>query len=74
MQGPRKRIAGVGRAAMSDYILVADEMGTPGTAPGTSNSFVFGGFVLSEDAVPGATNAWREITAEMCGPADVHLK
>jgi hypothetical protein len=56
------------------YVLVADEMGTPGMAPGTSNAFVFGGYVVGEDDVPTAANAWREIKSQMCGDADVELK
>ena len=59
---------------MSQYILVADEMGTPGMAPGTSNSFVFGGYVVNERDLSRVTEAWRSIKSEMCGSAEVELK
>ena len=59
---------------MSRYVFVADEMGTPGMAPGTSNSFVFGGYVVRERDVPRAVSAWRKIKTEMCGRTDVELK
>lgn len=56
------------------YILVADEIGTPGMAPGTSNSFVSGGYVVHERHVGRAVQAWRRIKHQMCGDADVELK
>ena len=59
---------------MSRYILVADEMGTPGMSPGTSNSFVFGGYVVHERDLPRAIKAWRRIKSEMCGSTEVELK
>lgn len=59
---------------MVGYILVADEMGTPGMAPGVSNTFVFGGYVIAEGRLPQAVAAWRRIKTEMCGNADVELK
>jgi hypothetical protein len=59
---------------MMRYILVADEMGTPGMAPGTSNSFVFGGFVVDERHLPLAIQSWRSIKRDTCGSADVELK
>lgn len=59
---------------MHRYIFVADEMGTPGMAPGTSNTFVFGGYVVSEHDIPTAASAWRDIKSQMCGDADVELK
>jgi len=59
---------------VGEYILVADEMGTPGMAPGTSNTFVFGGYVVHEDDVPQVIGAWRMIKSVMCGSAEVELK
>jgi hypothetical protein len=59
---------------MKRYIFVADEMGTPGMAFGTSNTFVFGGYVVNELNVSQAIEAWRRIKAEMCGSVDVELK
>jgi hypothetical protein len=56
------------------YVLAADEVGTPGMAPGTSSSFVFGGYVVSEADVPRAVNVWRAVKAELCETADVELK
>jgi hypothetical protein len=43
-------------------------------APGTSNAFVFGGYVVHERDLPRAVEAWRKIGLEMCGTADVELK
>lgn len=59
---------------MNRYIFVADEMGTPGMAPGTSNSFVFGGYVVLERHVSQAVEIWRQIKSEFCGTANVELK
>lgn len=59
---------------MSDYIFVADEMGTPGMAPGTSNSFVFGGYVISENDLPQAADVWRNIKSDLCKDAEIELK
>ena len=59
---------------MSEYILVADEMGTPGMAPGTSNSFVFGGYVVQEPQLPEAIEAWGKIKVELCCDVGVELK
>ncbi len=56
------------------YIFVADEMGTPGMAFGTSNTFVFGGYVIHKHEVPEAVKIWRGIKQEMCGRVDVELK
>lgn len=43
-------------------------------APGTSNSFVFGGYVVHERDLSRVTEAWRSIKSEMCGSAEVELK
>jgi hypothetical protein len=59
---------------VSRYVFVADEMGTPGMAPGTSNTFVFGGYVVGERDIPRAISAWHKVKTEMCGHADVELK
>ena len=59
---------------MSRYILVADEMGTPGMAPGTSGSFVFGGYVVHDSDLPKAYEAWMRVKKEMCGTTQVELK
>jgi len=59
---------------VSRYILVVDEMGTPGMAPGTSNTFVFGGYVVHERDLPRAIKAWRRIKSEMCGSVEIELK
>ena len=59
---------------MNRYVFVADEMGTPGMAFGTSNTFVFGGYVIHERAVSKAVGVWRRIKTEMCSCADVELK
>jgi hypothetical protein len=59
---------------MTRYILVADEMGTPGIAPGVSNTFAFGGYVVTESDLPLAIAAWQRIKVELCGNADVELK
>ena len=59
---------------MNRYIFVADEMGTPGMAFGTSNTFVFGGYVVHERAVSEAVEVWHRIKTETCGRVDVELK
>jgi hypothetical protein len=59
---------------VSEYILVADEMGTPGMASGTSNTFVFGGYVVNQCDLSRAVETWRRIKSEMCGSAEVELK
>ena len=59
---------------MRQYILVADEMGTPGMSPGTSNSFVYGGYVVHEADLTQVVEAWRKIKVEMCGSAEIELK
>lgn len=59
---------------MSRYIFVADEMGTPGMSPGTSNTFVFGGYVVHRRDLPRAISAWHKIKLEMCGSSEVELK
>lgn len=56
------------------YILVADEMGTPGMAYGTSNTYVFGGYVVAEDGLDQAVSAWRQVKQELCGDTDAELK
>lgn len=61
-------------AANKRYILVADEMGTPGMAYGTSNTYVFGGYVVAEDQLDQAVCAWRQIKQELCGDAGAELK
>jgi hypothetical protein len=61
-------------AADNRYILVMDEMGTPGMAYGTSNTYVFGGYVVAEDELDQAVGAWRQIKQELCGDADAELK
>ncbi len=49
-------------------------MGTPGMSSGVSNTFVFGGYVVSESDLPKAITAWQRIKTEMCGDANVELK
>lgn len=56
------------------YLLVADEMGTPGMAPGTSNSFVLGGYVVGESQIHQAIRLWRNIKVQLCGAANLELK
>ena len=59
---------------MNRYIFVADEMGTPGMAPGTSASYVFGGYVVRQRHVRRAVRTWRKVKLVTCGSADVELK
>lgn len=59
---------------MNRYIFAVDETGTPGMAPGTSNSFVFGGYVARERDLSRVTTTWRRIKQEMCGTSEVELK
>ena len=49
-------------------------MGTPGMAPGTPSSFVFGGYVVHERHVQRVVQSWRRIKRQICGTADVELK
>lgn len=59
---------------MDKYKFVADEMGNPGMSPVTSNTFVFGGYVVLDRDIDKAIDAWTKIRSELCGHADVELK
>lgn len=59
---------------MDRYLFVADEMGNPGVSSVTSNTFVFGGYVVSSQDVKKAIETWTKIKAEMCGDEEVELK
>jgi len=59
---------------MDRYLFVADEMGSPGISPSTSNTFVFGGVVFKESDLGKVIDAWRRIEIEMCGCENVELK
>jgi len=59
---------------MERYILAGDEAGNPGISPKTSNTFVYGGYVISEDNVNIAIRAWRKVKDEFCGDESVELK
>jgi hypothetical protein len=50
---------------VTQYVFVADEMGTPSMSPGTSNAFVFGGYVVHERDFLRASDTWRRIKEEM---------
>lgn len=59
---------------MDRYLFVADEIGTPGISPVISNTFVFGGYVVNENEVQKALEAWWKIKLEICGRKNVELK
>ncbi len=58
----------------SYYLLVADEMGTPGLAPGTSNAYIIGGYIVRKRDLRQVIGLWRQIKSELCGNPDVELK
>jgi hypothetical protein len=62
------------KCVMDRYLFVADEIGTPGISPVISNTFVFGGYVVKENEIQKALDAWRKIKLEMCGRKQVELK
>ena len=61
-------------AEQKTYLFVVDEMGTPGIAYGTSNTYVFGGYVVAESELDDAVRTWRQIKQDLCGNADAELK
>jgi len=56
------------------YLFIADEMGTPGISAHTSNTFVFGGFVIEENEIEKGINIWRTIKRTVCDHEKAELK
>jgi hypothetical protein len=59
---------------LGQYIFVADESGNPGINSRTSNTYVFGGYVLPEGQIDVLTALWKRAKFALCDTENVELK
>ena len=62
------------KISQSRYLFIVDEKGDPGLAKGSSNKYVFGGYVVPEHELADVVSVWRQFKADVCGTPDVELK